>query len=32
MRSMDLDITKKIQQKTHLEEDLDNILTDADLE
>ncbi len=31
-RSIDIEISKKVQQKGHLEEDLDHILSDADLE
>lgn len=32
IREVELETTKKKQQKSHLEEDLDNILADADLE
>ena len=32
IRNIELEITKKVQQKTHLEEDLDVILAEADLE
>ena len=32
MRNIDLEITKKIQQKNNLDDDLENILSDADLD
>lgn len=32
LRNLDLDIQKKIQQKNNLDEDLDNLVSDADLE
>lgn len=32
MREIDLEMTKKKQQRSHLDEEIDNIITDADLD